>query len=125
MAERLEKVGIKSVRDLLEETPENIATQLDYNRVKADDVRAWQQQATLVCRIPQLRGHDAQFLVACDIADPDKLASMEPEALYKIIGPFAKTREGQKICRSGKKPDLAEIKDWISWAQQTRALKAA
>ena len=123
-AEKLEKVGIMTVKDMLETPAQEIATRLNYSRIKPGNVRAWQQQATLVCRVPQLRGHDAQFLVACGITDPEQLAAMDPEALYKIVGPFAKTTEGQKISRAGKSPDLAEVTDWINWAQQTRMMKA-
>ena len=124
-AERFYKIGIRTVAEFLGADAEQMAEQIDYKRIKASDVRAWQQQATLVCRIPQLRGHDAQFLVACGVTEPEDLAGMDPEKLFGIVGPYSKTREGQKIVRSGKAPDLAEIKDWISWAQQTRALAAA
>jgi hypothetical protein len=124
-AERLEKIGIATVKDLLENPAAEIATNLDYSRIGADDVRDWQHQATLVCRVPQLRGHDAQFLVACGITDPEKLANMQPEALFKVIGPFSRTKAGQRICRSGKAPDLAEVTDWINFAKQTRLLRAA
>ena len=88
-------------------------------------VRQWQQHARLVCRIPNLRGHDAQLLVACGITDPQELADMSPDAVYGIVGPFSETKEGLKIIRSGKKPDLAEVKDWIDWASNHRTLQAA
>jgi hypothetical protein len=79
----------------------------------------------MVCRIPNLRGHDAQLLVACDVIEPDDLAAMDPTALFGLTGPFSDTKEGLKIIRSGKKPDLAEVTDWISWAAHTRSLQAA
>ena len=50
---------------------------------------------------------------------------MTPEKLFDVIGPFSETKEGLKIIRSGKKPDLDEIKDWIAWAGHTRSLQAA
>ena len=71
------------------------------------------------------RGHDSQLLVACGITEPETLATMQPQALYEIIGPFAETKEGQKIIRNGKKPDLEEVSNWITWASNFRSLQAA
>jgi len=124
-AERLAKVGIYSVRDLLDANCEQIAKTLNHRRIKADTLRTWQSQARMVCQIPQLRGHDAQILVACDVDDPSKLASMRASDLFAIVLPFTETSEGERIIRNGKKPDLAEINDWIEWAAHARDLRAA
>lgn len=125
MAEHLATINVISIRDLLERDAEEIADALDNSRAKKATVEAWQKQAAFVCRVPNLRGHDAQLLVACDIDSPEELAACEPNALFEIVGPFAQTREGTKIIRAGKSPDLAEITDWIRWSQHQRALQAA
>ena len=65
------------------------------------------------------------MLVACGIIDPEELAIKQPQSLFKVVGPFSDTKEGLKIIRNGKKPDLAEITDWINWAGHTRSLQAA
>lgn len=124
-AERFEKIGVFTISDFLKQTAESMATKLNYKRMSADVVRSWQHQARLVCRIPNLRGHDAQLLVACDMVEPEEIASMQPQSLFRVMGPFSETKQGLKIIRSGKKPDLAEITDWIAWAQHTRSLQAA
>lgn len=124
-AERFEAIGVISVADFLRQTAESMATRLNYKRLSADVLRTWQHQTRLVCRIPNLRGHDAQLLVACDVTEPDELAAMDPRSLFQVIGPFSDTKEGLKIIRSGKKPDLAEVTDWIDWAGHTRSLQAA
>ena len=124
-AERFEKIGVHTVADFLRQTAESMATKINYKRISADVIRVWQQQARLVCRIPNLRGHDAQLLAACDVTEPEELSTMQPGTLFEIIGPFSETKEGLKIIRNGKKPDLEEITDWISWAQHTRSLQAA
>lgn len=124
-AERFEKIGINTVTDFLKQTAESMETKIKYKRITADLMRAWQHQARLVCRVPNLRGHDAQLLVACGITEPEELSTMQPKNLFDIIGPFSETKEGLKIIRNGKKPDLAEITDWISWAEKTRSLQAA
>ena len=124
-AERFEKIGVVTVADFLKQTAESMAAKLNYKRITAEVVRTWQHQARLVCRIPNLRGHDAQLLVACDFTEPEKVATMQPKQLLDIIGPFSDTKEGLKIIRNGKKPDLEEITDWISWAGSMRSLQAA
>ncbi len=124
-SERFEKVGVVSVGDLLKQTAESMAAKINYKRISADIIRNWQHQTRLVCRVPNLRGHDAQLLVACGITEPEDLAIMQPKKLFDIIGPFSETKEGLKIIRNGKKPDLDEITDWIDWAGHTRSLQAA
>jgi hypothetical protein len=125
MAERLQGIEIYTVDDLLNSDPESVATELDHRRVDADTVVQWQQQATLVCRVPMLRGHDAQFLVAAEVVTPETLAEYDAEELFGMIEPIAHSNEGKRILRGGKLPDLEEITDWISFAQHTRELRAA
>ena len=124
-AERFEKIGVKTIDQFLKQTAESMATKLNYKRITEVVVRNWQHQARLVCRIPNLRGHDAQILVACNMLEPEEIAAMRPQALFEFVGPFSETKEGQKIIRSGKKPDLAEVSDWVEWAQKNRSLQAA
>jgi hypothetical protein len=124
-AERFEKIGISTVTDFLKHTAESMETKLNYKRISAKVIRVWQHQARLVCRIPNLRGHDSQLLVACGFTEPETLATMQPQILFEIISPFSETKEGLKIIRNGKKPDLEEVTNWISWAANVRSLQAA
>ncbi|MCA9081038.1 MAG: DUF4332 domain-containing protein [Planctomycetaceae bacterium] len=125
MAKRLEKIGVVFVTDLLSRDPDVVAEKLDHSRTNGETVKAWQQQASLMCAVPEMRGHDVQVLVACDILDADKLASFTPDALFAIVGPFVKTKEGQRVLRSSKVPDLQEVTEWIEYARHARVLKAA
>jgi hypothetical protein len=124
MAKRLEKIGIVTVANLLTYEPADIAEHLEHRRVSAETVRQWQRQAELVCRIPQLRGHDAQILVACNVTTPEDLAARKPNELYSEIMPFVRSKAGQRILRQGKEPTVDEVTDWISWAQFARQLAA-
>jgi predicted flap endonuclease-1-like 5' DNA nuclease len=119
------EIGIITVRDFLESDPAEAAKNLGQPRIDGELVGAWQRQAELVCRVPNLRGHDAQLLVACDVTTADELATWQPDELFAVIGPFSETPKGQRILRSGREPDLAEVTDWIRWAQEMRSLKAA
>lgn len=124
-AEHLSKVRIITVRDLLEADSEAAATELNHRRIKSKTIREWQDQAMMVCRIPELRGHDAQILVACDVTTPEALATYRPNDLFAKVAPFVDTPEGERIVRNGKKPDLEEVTFWIECAKKSRSLKAA
>jgi len=125
MAERLNALGIETVNDLLNADPETLAAELDHRRTDADTILQWQQQSTLVCCVPMLRGHDAQLLVAAEVTTPDELSTSQAEDLFGMVDLIARSSEGKRIIRGGKLPDLEEVTEWIDFAQQQRALQAA
>ena len=91
----------------------------------AEVLRQWQHQTILACRVPQLRGHDAQILVAVGVTDPEQLAAANADELWDRVRRFVETKEGKRLIRNGKEPDLLEVRDWIEWASAARALHAA
>jgi hypothetical protein len=124
-AERLQRIGIVTVADILRADPETTAQRLRNRHINPNTIRQWQQQATLVCRVPELRGHDAQILVACGIHDPERLAAIDATVLWRRVEPFTETAEGKRFIRSGKAPNLDEIRRWIKSAAHARPLRAA
>jgi hypothetical protein len=124
-AERFIQIGVNTIEEFLRTTADSMAEKIDFKRISAEVIRQWQQQARLVCRVPNLRSHDAQLLVSCGITEPEDLAAFSPRTLLDRVGPFADTKEGLKIIRAGKKPDLQEVTDWIQWAKHTRSIQAA
>lgn len=124
-AQRLSRVDIYTVDDLLKADAEIVADKLDNRRINADTIRQWQDQSRLICQVPELRGHDAQILVACGVTQPEQLAAKRPVDLLALVGPFSDTSEGERIVRGGSKPDLEEVTDWIHYAQQSRTLTSA
>lgn len=124
-AARLARLAIRTVEDLLQADPAVIAAGLGHRKIDAERVRQWQQQATLVCRVPLLRGDHAELLVAVGIADPERLAKCDPDWLHNQIGPMAQSPRGKRILRGAPTPDLAEVSDWIEWAKDRRSLRAA
>ena len=125
MAQELAKLNIITVNDLLTADAEQVANSLHSTGVTGGKVKAWQDQARLVCRTPNLRGHDAQILVACGITSPESLARMDADNLLEQVNAFVASKHGQRVLRGSPAPDLDEIHDWIRWAGHCRSLMAA
>lgn len=124
-AQMLHSIGVRTVEELLSMPPERVADKLNHRRITPAVIQQWQNQARLICQIPELRGHDAQILVAVGIITPEALASRKPAELLSQVDPFVRTAEGERILRKGRKPDLAEVTEWIQWAANARPMKAA
>ena len=124
-AQLLEAIGIRTVEDLMSMTAERISEKLNLRRITPEIIQQWQHQSRMVCQIPELRGHDAQILVACGITTPEELAAKNPSNLFTVVDPFSHSKEGERIIRSGKKPDLEEVTEWVQWAANARSFKAA
>jgi hypothetical protein len=88
-------------------------------------IRQWQQQSQLVCRVPDLRGHDAQMLVAAGITSPERLAKSVPAKLYEEIRVLAESGQGKRMLRGASAPDLDEVRLWVESAGLCRPLAAA
>lgn len=124
-AEKMQSLGVATVADFLRADADELAEQLGNRRIDGDVIRAWQRQTEMVCRVPNLRGHDAQILVACGIETAEELAEFDAETLLSIVEPYAQSNEGQRVLRSAPAPDLNEVNDWIRWAGKTRKLRVA
>lgn len=106
-------------------TAERISEKLNLRRMTPQIIQQWQHQSRLVCQVPELRGHDAQILVPLANYNTEQLAATNPSSLLNIVEPFSHTKEGERIIRSGRKPDLAEVAEWVQWAANARSFKAA
>jgi energy-coupling factor transporter ATP-binding protein EcfA2 len=125
MAESLNAQGIRTVRDFLNASAKTVANNLTEKRVTHETILNWQRQSMMVCRIPNLRGHDAQMLVACGITTPEQLLTANPADLHATVSAFASSKAGQRLLRGSAGADLDEVKHWIAWSQQSRTLRAA
>ena len=56
---------------------------------------------------------------------PEELPASDPQQLWTLVEPFVETKEGERIIRNGKTPDLEEVREWVQWAQASRQLSAA
>ena len=121
MAERLAKLGVLTVQDLLNEQPAALAQALQIAHVTAQAIGEWQAQARLVCAIPGLTGTPAQLLVGAGYVDVAALAAAEPEALCADLLAFAGSDKGRRILRDGEPPNVERIKGWAEGARMALA----
>lgn len=123
-ASLLERIGVKTVGQLLDQPADAIAARLKQKHLDTATIRDWQQQSQLMCDIPKLRGHDAQLLVACEIGSRAELAASPVAELFRAVDTFAQSPAGQRILRDSAAPDLAEVQEWITAAQSASAAAA-
>lgn len=119
-ADRFAVHGIKTVEDFLTCDVDAISRKLGSGHFDADTLREWQDQASLMCDVPNLRGHDAQILTGIGIRNGEELARANARDLFEMVDEFCQTAAGQRILRSSKKPDLAEVGSWIVSAKKVR-----
>jgi len=124
-AEQLESTGIRTVGDLLDWDPDELATHLTDRRLNADTIEQWQCQAELVCRVPQLRNSDAQILVALGINEAEQLAESDPRQLWKRVAELMETPRGKRFVRNQSEPTAEDIRNWVEWAEASRSLEEA
>jgi predicted flap endonuclease-1-like 5' DNA nuclease len=124
-ASRLSAVGIRTIKDLLEVSPDGAAAQIKVKHINASLIRDWQSQAELACTIPNLTSAGAQLLVAAGVRDADDLAGADADTLFAMIEEYAATSEGQRILREGVPPRREDVERWIGAAKETTAKRAA
>ncbi len=122
MAERFASLGMLTVADFLDLSPDTIATRLADRRLNADVIETWQYQALLVMEIPGLRGTHAQLLTGAGYKTADDIAEADPSKLCANVLLFAATTDGKRVLRDGEPPDMEKIKGWVTWATEARAV---
>jgi hypothetical protein len=121
LAERLGRLGLKTVADLLAEDPARIARELGIRHITPETVRCWRDEARLVMAVPGLRGTHARLLVGAGYRTAARIAAAAPDALSAAVLKFATTPEGARILSAGDPPDIERITAWISAAAAARA----
>ncbi len=112
-ADRLEKIGIYKVADLLGSDPHEIAGQLDTKWIRGQIVRDWQDQSRLVCEVAGLRGGQSQILVAAGIKTSRSLSKMTAGELHSLMVLYCQTKEGKNLRSCENLPDRQKVEGWI------------
>ena len=120
-AQRLAAHGINKVRDLLKADPAVLSVLVDVRHITAEVISAWQDQASLVCSVPGLRGTHAQLLVGAGYRTADAIAAAEADKLCADVLTYATSTAGQRLLRNGDPPDIERIKGWLEAALSVRA----
>jgi nucleotidyltransferase/DNA polymerase involved in DNA repair len=116
-AGKLSLIGVKTVGDLLEVSPEDAAARIKQGHINARIIRDWQAQALLACTVPGLSTLGAQLLVGAGVSGVEDLASADPDFLVDAFAMFAASGEGERALRGQSLPDRARLKSWIEAAQ--------
>ena len=125
MAQKLESIRVKTIGDLLAGDSGDIAAAIGEKVVTADTVETWKSQSMLVCRVPNLRGQDAQLLVAAGYRTAESIAEASGDSLYEAIARVASSKQGLRYLRGGNPPDRDRVVSWIEWSKHSRMVKAA
>ncbi|MFM9065549.1 MAG: DUF4332 domain-containing protein, partial [Pirellula sp.] len=125
MAQKLEAIRVKTIGDLLAGDSGDIAEAIGEKAVTPDTVETWKSQSMLVCRVPNLRGQDAQLLVAAGYRTAESIADASGDSLYEAIARVASTKQGLRYLRGGNPPDRQRVVSWIDWSKHSRMVTAA
>ena len=118
-AARLNRIGIRTVGDLLDADPEETASSLAVRFIPTQQVIDWQDQTKLQMALPGLRVHDVQILVGAEIRTVEDLAAASAAELLEAAVSFVKTPSAKRIIAEKDTPDADEVDQWISLAQST------
>lgn len=118
-ADRLAKLGLLKVQDLLDADPAEVASGLNHSRITAVDVTRWQDESRLMMSIAGLRVTQSQMLVGAGYRYTIDIAEAKPEELSAALLAFASTQSGKRLLREGAPPDIEKIKVWIDEAHRT------
>ncbi len=120
-AERLHAHAIRTVRDLLRVDAAQLSGLLNARHITPEVIAAWQDQASLVCSVPGLRGTHAQLLVGAGYRSADAIAAAEADKLCADVLAYAVSTAGQRLLRNGDPPDVEKIKGWLEAARSAQA----
>lgn len=116
VAEGLYKLGVHTVRDLLNASLDELAARLAPHATRAD-LSVWCDEASLSCEIPLLMPVESQLLVACGVTGRRDLAALSPVELWEMVIPVAESPDGARILRDSPIPNLDAVSEWIQAAQ--------
>lgn len=121
LAERFAAGGIRTVAEFLAADADRAVALLGDGRFTTATIARWKDEATLVLRVPGLRGTHAQLLAGAGFASPQALADADPMHLSAALLSYATTPEGVRILRSGDAPDVEAVTRWVRSAREALA----
>ena len=120
-AARFYQLGIHTIREFLNSSAVEMASQLNVGWIDESTLVDWQDQTRLVLQVPALCGYKSQLLVGVECRTADELASCELDSLYNEVRNFCGSEVGARIIRSAAVPSREEVAKWIQSAAQPAA----
>ena len=120
-AKRLGSVRIRTVADLLAADPSELSSSISAKYIDADLIRTWQDQARLMCDVPELIGVAAQLLIALDYRTVRDLAGCDPRKLFDELDRFSRTGEGLHLLGNHPPLEFRAVNQWIENAKRAKA----
>jgi len=124
-AKRFERIGVRTIGEFVALSPDMLEAQLGTRWITAQLISDWQDQARLVCEVPELNGLYAQMLVAVGCRTAWQLRTANPNGLVAQLGQFCQTSEGQQILSMASLPTVDDTSRWIESARSHAREKAA
>ena len=120
-AERLGKVDIVTIGDLLDANVEDTAAALNVRYITAKTLTDWQDQTRLMLEAPGLRVLDSQILVGAGIRNASELAKASARSVLKAATTFLETPSGSRVLWGAENTvDEGEVKQWIDLARTAK-----
>lgn len=120
-AERLGKVEIATIGDLLDANVEETAAALNVRYITTKTLTDWQDQTRLMLEAPGLRVLDSQILVGAGIRSADDLANASARSVLEAATSFLETPSGSRVLWGAENPvDEGEVKQWIDLARTAK-----
>ncbi len=121
-AERLMKIGINTVQDLIQADAQQVAKKLNHPNIKAKDIERWKIEAELNSSIAGTRGHDVRIMYEMGIRKPEDLQAIQSEKLLKQAKEIA-VKLGERVVSKSSMPTLKEVEKWKNNAEKARQMK--
>lgn len=119
-AERLARVDIYSVADLVAADADKLAKKLKAIGIRPNTFVLWQQQAQLVMEVPGLRGTHAQLLTGAGYTTADTIVAANDDDICAAVLEYASSADGQRVLPQGEPPARDKIMGWVRAAAANR-----
>lgn len=111
-AARLEAIGIRTVRQLLEADSDSLSSKLKSSWIKPHTIDRWKVQARLVHEIAGLTAAGSGLLYLSGVYNVEEFLRQSVDELHQMVVEAAQTSEGQRVLRENSPPSKDTLNKW-------------